>query len=167
MAARAFSVVSENSTVACATLIFVNPASAPNPDIEFLRFWVGDATAAATSAQQRVAVVAQLSSWPTLTGITPNKLNRGEPNASVITTNTSGPMGSAGVTSSADNGGTKTTLWPDAFNILNGYLLVPIPEERIIMASNVAATGSGLGLTLPGVPGTLTGWSYGLTFREV
>ena len=164
MAARAFNVASENSTVACATLIFVHPAAAVNPDIEFLRFWVSDATAAATSAQQRIAIVTQASSFPTLTGVTPNKLNQGEPNASVIVSGTSGQAGQAGVTSSADNGGTKTTLWPDAFNILNGYLLVPIPEERIIMPASHA---SGLGLTVPAAPGTTTGWSYGLTYREV
>jgi hypothetical protein len=167
--AREF-IVSNNgpSTVTgSATLAFINPASAPNPSIEFLRFWVGQ-SASATSAQQTVRIVTQVSSYPNgMTGITPAKLKTADPNASVITSNTSGPMGSAGVNATAENGGTKTIILTDAFNVLNGWLHVPTPAETIIVPANVSATGHGLGLFFPSAPTTTTGWQWGVTYREL
>jgi len=70
---REFSVSSGGVTVAGATtLVFVNPATAPNPNLEFLRFWVGQ-SANATSAQQRVQLETQASAFPTLTASMPRR----------------------------------------------------------------------------------------------
>jgi len=165
---REFCVAIGGSTLAnqAVTLAFLNPASAPNPNIEFLRFWIGQ-SANPTSAQQRMQVVTQVSSYPTLAGFTPAKLKRSDPNASVLTSNTSGPMGSAGINATAENGGTKSIIVEDTFNVVNGGLWVPGPDERIIVPANVSATGAGLGLHLPVAPATLTNWAWGTNFREV
>jgi hypothetical protein len=52
------------------TLNFLNPASAPSINVEYLRHWVGQA-ANATSAQQRIELVTQVTAFPTLVGATP------------------------------------------------------------------------------------------------
>ena len=155
-----------STVAAAATLVFVNPASAPNPNVEFLRFWVGQ-SANATSAQQNVQIVTQVSSYPNgMTGVTPAKLKTADPNASVVIANTSGPMGSAGVNATAENGGAKTVGIRDSFNVLNGWLHVPTPAETLVLPANVAATGHGAGMFFPSAPTTTTGWQWGLVFRE-
>src|ERR1700687_5101604 len=127
---REFSVSSGGQAVAGATtLVFVNAAAAPNPTLEFLRFWVGQ-SANATSAQQRIQLETQASAFPSLTASTPTKLKPSDPNAS-------------GINASAEGAGTKTPVWDDAFNVLNGWLHVPTPAETRVMPASFA---QGLGL---------------------
>ena len=161
---REFSISAGGVTVAGATtMIFLNPAAAPNMNIEFLRFWIGQ-SANATSAQQRVQLVTQASVFPTLTSATPTKLKPADPNASVITGGTSGAAGTAGTNASADGAGTKTIVWDDAFNVLNGWLHVPTPAETRVMPAGFT---QGLGLFFPVAPATLTNWAFGEVYREV
>lgn len=161
---REFSISADNITVAGATtMIFLNPSAAPNPNIEFLRFWVGQA-GVTTTAQQRVQLVTQVTAFPTLTSATPVKLKPADPNASVIAGGTAGAAGTAGINASAEGAGTKTAVWSDVFNVLNGWLHVPTPAETRIMPAGFA---SGLGMFFVAAPGTLTGWSFGEVYREV
>lgn len=161
---REFTISSGGVTIAGATtLLFLNPPAAPNVNIEFLRFWVGQ-SANATSAQQRVQLETQVTAFPTLTAATPVKLKPADPNASVITGGTAGAAGTAGINASAEGGGAKTAVWEDAFNVLNGWLHVPTPPETRIMPAGFA---QGLGLFLPVAPSTLTNWAFGTAFREV
>lgn len=161
---REFSISAGGVTVAgTTTLIFVNPAAAPSMNLEFLRFWIGQ-SANATSAQQRAQLVTQVTTFPTLTSATPTKLKPADPNASVITGGTAGAAGTAGINASAEGAGTKTAVWDDAFNVLNGWLHVPTPAETRVMPAGLA---SGLGLYFPVAPATLTNWAFGLTYREV
>lgn len=161
---REFKISAGNITVAGATtLVFVNPAAAVNPNLEFLRFWVGQ-TANATSAQQRIQLETQVTAFPTLTAATPTKTKETDANVSVITGGTAGAAGTAGTNASAEGGGAKTAVHDDGFNVLNGWLHVPTPPETILKA---AGSSSGLGLFFPSAPATLTGWVFGLTFREV
>lgn len=145
------------------TLVFINPKAAPNPNLEILRWWIGQ-SANATSAQQRVQIEIQGTQFPTLTAATPQKVKPSDPNASIIVGSTNGALGTAGVNSSNDNGGSQTQLSDDAFNVLNGWLSVPTPPETIIMP---AGFGSGIGMKFPVAPGTLTNWAFGCIFREV
>lgn len=158
-----FAVSGENLTVAGATtLVFINPAAAPNVNLEIMRCWIGQ-SANATSAQQRVQLETQVSAFPTLTSATPAKLKRAGA-ASVITGGTAGAAGTAGVNASAEGAGAKTSIFGDAFNVLNGWLWVPTPREVIVMP---AGSTSGFGLFLPTAPATLTGWTFGVTYAEV
>src|SRR5882672_1301253 len=153
---REFTVSTGGSTVTgTSTVIFVNPAAAPNPNIEFMRFWLGQA-ANATSAQQRIQLATQVTSFPTLTTYTPVKLKPSDPNASILTGNTSGAAGTVGINASAEGGGAKTAVWDDAFNVLNGWLHVPTPPETRVMPASFA---SGQGLFFPITPATTTGWA--------
>jgi hypothetical protein len=150
-------------TVAGATTLnFLNPTAAPNVAIEFLRHWVGQ-TANATSAQQRIGLVTQVTAFPTLTSVTPVKLKKADPNVSVIAGGTAGAAGTCGINASAEGAGGKTLWWDDAFNVLNGFLKVPMAPETEEVPSGFA---SGVGLWFPTAPTTLTGWNWGQAYRE-
>src|SRR5258706_2147863 len=168
--AREFVVSISNSTViSTTTLALILPASAPNPSLDFLRFWVGQ-NANATSAQQRINIRTQISSSPTCAAFTPKKLKQGEPNASVITGFVSNTLAGAGINATVEGAGTTALIWEDAFNVLNGWLLVPTPPEVINMPANptvATATAAGIAMQFPSTPATLTGWAWGLVFREV
>lgn len=149
-------------TVAGATtLIFVNPPAAPNANIEFLRYWIGQ-SANATSAQQRVELIEKASVFPTLTAATPAKHKRQDA-VSVIAGGTAGAIATAGINASAEGAGAATVLLDDAFNVLNGWLHVPTPPETFMFPSG---NGKGLGLYFPVAPTTLTNWAFGQIFRE-
>jgi hypothetical protein len=143
------------------TLVFINPAAAPNVNLEFYRCWVGQSQNA-TSAQQRVEIETQVTAFPTLTSTAPNRLKRASA-VSVITGNTTGAAGTSGTDASAEGGGAKTSVWEDAFNVLNGWLWVPTPPETIIMP---AGSSSGIGLFLPVAPANLDNWAFGMVFGE-
>jgi hypothetical protein len=143
------------------TLIFLNPPAAPGVSIRILRLWCSQA-ANATSAQQRIQLVSQVTAFPTLTAATPQPLTRTDA-ASIITGGTAGAAGTAGINASAEGAGAKTVIFEDAFNVLNGYLWVPTPRETVLFK---AGSSSGVGLFFPVAPATLSGWSFGMNFAE-
>ncbi len=151
------------TVVGATTLNFLNPSAAPNVNIEILRHWVGQA-ANATSAQQRVGLVTQVTAFPTLVSVTPVKLKKADPNASVLTGATTGAAGTVGINASAEGAGAKTLWWDDTFNVLNGFLKVPMAPESEIVPAGFA---SGVGLWFPTAPTTLSGWTWGQNYREV
>lgn len=162
MARGVFMVPATNITVAnqAVTLVFVNPGTTAS--LSFRRAWVSQA-ANATSAQQRVQLSTQVTAFPTLTSQAPvtSAMLDG---ASVVTGGTAGAAGTSGINASAEGAGAKTVRIPDAFNVLNGWLWVPTPDEIIVMSAGGSA---GLGLHFPAAPSTLTNWNAGLTFAEV
>jgi hypothetical protein len=162
--AREFVVSSAGITLAnqAVTLVFINPAAAPNFNIEILRCWVGQ-SANATSAQQRVQLETQVTAFPTLVSATPAKLKRADPNVSIIVGGTAGAAGTAGINASAEGAGGKTVIQEDAFNVLNGWLWVPTPAETIVMP---AGSTSGFGMFFPVAAATLTNWAFGVVYRE-
>ena len=146
------------------TLIFVQaPSAAPVTSLEFLRAFVSQA-ANATSNQQRVQLNTQVSAFPTLVSQAPVVLKAGDP-ASKITGGTAGAAGTSGINASAEGAGTKTAVYADAFNVLNGWLWVPTPYETIIESAQ--STAHGFGISFPATPVTLTNWNAGLVFREL
>jgi hypothetical protein len=145
------------------TLVFVNnTVTVPAVNLEYLRYWVGQ-SANATSNQQRIQLVTQVTVWPTVTGATPSKL-KFQDSVSTIVSGTSGTSGTAGINASAEGAGSKTAVLDDAFNVLNGWLMVPTPAETRIMPAGATA---GQGLFFPVAPTVLTNWAFGVHFREV
>lgn len=144
------------------TLAFLNPAAAPNVSYDILRLTCSQ-SGTATSAQQRVQVVTQVTAFPTLVSVTPRHLKLADTVASIVTGATSGAAGTVGVNASAEGGGAKTVLFADNFNVLNGYLWVPTPNEVINVPASFA---SGLGLFLPAAPASLTNWSVAVNYGE-
>lgn len=162
MSLRKYTVADGGIAIAGAsTLVFINNDAAPAQSLDFLRAWVGQ-SANATSAQQRVELETQVTAFPTLTSATPQATKFGDA-VSAIVGGTAGAAGTAGTDASAEGAGAKTTMWPDAFNVLNGWLWVPTPKEVITLRAGEA---SGFGLFLPIAPATLTDWAFGLVFEE-
>lgn len=162
MARGTYMISGTNLTLAnqAVTLIFINPGTTCS--LEILRISVSQA-ANATSAQQRIQLNSQVTAFPTLTAATPSKTSILEA-ASAITGGTAGAAGTCGVNASAEGAGTKTPLYADSFNVLNGWLWVPTPAETIIMSASGAA---GFGVHFPAAPTTLTGWNFQLVYREI
>lgn len=160
--ARTYTVSGGGITIANAvvTLVFINPGTTCSLKIN--RCWVSQ-SANATSAQQRVQLVTQVTAFPTLTSTTPSKMNRGDP-VSAIIGGTAGAAGTAGINASAEGAGSKTVIFDDAFNVLNGWLWVPTPDEHIIMP---ASSASGFGLYFPVAAAALTNWAFGITYTEL
>lgn len=157
-----YTVPATNITLAnqAVTLVFVNVGTTFS--LEFLRAWASYA-ANATSNQQRVQLNTQVTAFPTLTSQAPVKTEVGD-QASAITGGTAGAAGTSGINASAEGAGTKTVVYPDAFNVLNGWLWVPTPRETIKLNASGA---SGFGLHFPAAPVTLSNWNAGVLFGEL
>ncbi len=162
MARGVYTVPAVNITLAnqAVTLIFINPGTTVS--LQVIRAWASQ-SANATSNQQRVQINTQVSVFPTLTSQTPSKSTSID-QASQITGGTSGAAGTCGINASAEGAGTKTVIIADSFNVLNGYLWVPTPNEIFNLPAGASAGG---GLHFPAAPTTLTNWNAGVTFMEV
>ena len=160
--AREYTVTGDNQTVVGGpTLVFINPKASPSSALEFLRCYCSQ-RANATSAQQGIRIGTQVTAFPTVVGATPSKQKISDP-ASLIVSGTGG-AGTSGINASAEGAGSKTINYPDNFNVLNGWLWVATPPETMILGAGEA---SGFGLSMSSTPGTLTGWSFGVVFREL
>lgn len=160
--AREYSIVMTQTTVSAArTLIFINNGTATA--IEILRMWVSqDGTA--TSQQERVQVVTQVTAFPTLTTYTPRAIKgSGEP-ASKIAGGTAGAAGTCGINASAEGAGAKTVMWEFGFNNLNGWEWLGGPYDTLMLPPGGS---SGIGIYLPDTPATTAGWNAGLIYREL
>jgi len=159
---REYTVTGANITVAnqAVTLVVINPVA--GTAIEILRCWVSQ-HANATSAQQRVLLGLKATVFQTVTGATPGKTKSGDPISGIVS-GVAGAAGTCGINASAEGAGGLTTIIPDAFNVLNGYLWVPTPRETIIVR---AADSLAFTLQFPAAPTTLTGWNFGVTFAEL
>jgi hypothetical protein len=151
------------SVAGATTLNCMGALAAPSAAAQYLRHWVGQ-TANATSAQQRIALCTQITTFPSgLTGATPRALKFGDA-SSLWASGTSVAAGSAGVNATTE-AGSRVVLWEDAFNVLNGYLRVNTPSECEVLRT--AATLNSMELYFPAAPGTLASWSWGWNYAEV
>lgn len=161
-----YTVAGNNLTVANAanvSLVALRAATAVTSRasmLEILRAWVTQ-RGVTTGAQQGIQIGSKASAFGTFVSATPSPQVLTGP-ASGISGSTSNAAASAGVNASAEGAGTFTALISDVFNILNGYLWIPTPEERIIVPPDVT-----LVMRLDGAAATLAGWSFGITFREL
>lgn len=161
---REYAVVGQNITVANAavTLVCINPGAARA--IQIVRAWVSQ-NANATSAQLGIQMNLKATAFPTLTSTTPQKLNTSDP-ASLITGGTAGAAGTAGINASAEGAGATTLLYPDNFNALQGWLWTPSisgGEAYVVSGADSLA----FCLKFQAAPATLTGWSFGVHYREI
>ena len=158
---RLFSVAGSQVTIAAAsTLVAINPGVTRS--LGFIRAWVGQ-DANATSAQESIQLNTKATAFSTLTSATPQKLTISDA-AAAITGGTAGAAGTAGINASAEGGGATTVIWPDAFNVLNGWLWVPTPKEIIMFP---ASSSLAFALKFVAAPATLTGWSFGVNYKEI
>lgn len=83
--------------------------------------------------------------------------------SSAFTGNTSviGGTGRSGINSSADSGGTYTSIFPFNFANTAGYLYKPAPDEEIEVPASTF-----FGVRFLASPATTTGWTFTLTIEE-
>lgn len=163
--AREYTVSGDNITVVAAPqLIFLNPSAggAGVPGFEILRAWCSQ-RANATSNQQGIRLGTKLTAFPTLVTVTPAKTKLGDPTANLVG-NTTGAAGTAGMNSSANGAGAEIGVYPDNFNVLNGWLWVATPPETLQF---MPGGTSGFFQQFTSTPVALTGWSYGCCYREI
>lgn len=147
-----YSVTMQGTSVSAAiTLIQIKAGAAKS--VQILRAWVGN-TDVETSNQLRVRLLRKTAT-ATVTSFTPIEFDTDGPAAGAA-----GGTSATGVNASAE-GTDGDVLVDDGFNILNGWLWVPTPEERIV----VPAAGF-LGLKLPAAPAAATVISAGIIFGE-
>ena len=154
--------MSNTAIVADATLLIIHSASANasrGSTLEILSARIGQ-QGVTTNQQLGVILGGKASAFGTYTSATPSPHYIGGV-ASGITGGTAGAAGTAGVDASAEGAGTVTPIIQDSFSCLNGWLWIPTPEERIILLPDTAII-----LKIVGTPGTLTGWSCDMTYRE-
>ena len=163
--AREYSVSGDPITVVAAPqLVFLNPVAAGVAGVGFevIRAWVSQ-RANATSAQQGVRLGSKVTAFPTLVSATPAKTKLGDP-ASALVGGTTGAAGTAGINSSANGAGAEVGIVPDNFNALNGWLWVATPSEGLQF---MPGGTSGFFSQFTNTPATLTGWSFGVLYREL
>jgi hypothetical protein len=72
-----------------------------------------------------------------------------------------GAVARSGINSSADSGGTYTSLYPFNFANTAGYLFKPDPDEQIEIPASTLFV-----VRLLATPGTTTGWTFTLVMEE-
>lgn len=99
----------------------------------------------------------------TTTSVTPVNTELGGP-ASALAGNTSVIGGTAriGINSSADSGGAYTNHYTNTFNVLNGFLYLPVPEERLLVSASTVWC-----VRFAAAPASTTGWNILLAYEEV
>lgn len=159
-----YSVVMKDQTIiANSEMVTIRTATAVTSRasiIRILRAWCSQG-GSATSQELAVQIAQQASTFGTFTGTTPSPHVLGGA-ASGIASGTAQAAATAGTDSSANAAGTKTTVFADGFNNLNGWLWVPTPEERIIVPLDTCIV-----LALIGTPTALGNWTAGMTFEEM
>jgi hypothetical protein len=147
-----YTVLMEDTSVSGAiTLIQLKPVTVT---LLLLRAWISQRNLTA-SAQQRVQILRK-SAAATVTSFTPRPYGGSDQAAKSV-----GGASATGVNASGE-GTDGDVLVADAFNILNGWLWVPTPEERITVPA-----GGFLALKLPAAPGSAMNINAGMVFAEV
>lgn len=149
---RVYSVELVNQAVnAAITLVQVKAGAASI--FRILRAWCSQSNQT-SSAQQAIEIVRK-SAAATVTSATPLLIDPGDSAANAV-----GGTSATGTNANAE-GTDGDILYRDNFNVLNGWLWVPVPEERIL----VAPSGI-IGLKFPIAPGASMTVSAGFLIGE-
>lgn len=164
--ANAYTISGTNLTVANAavTLAIIRAATAVSSrgsllEVDSVR--VSQYQATPTSAMQRILLAQKASAFGTYVSVTPAPALIGGP-ASAIAGGTSNAAATCGMNASAEGAGTVTNIVADGFNVLNGWVWVPTPEERIILLPDTTFI-----VKFDVAPSVLTGWGFTVAFREL
>jgi hypothetical protein len=165
--ARQYTANMANVTVTSTNTWVALSCPSPSPAIEVLRAWASQ-HANATSAQQEIRLVTQFNQ------ATANQVVGAAATLGVVISNdpatklsasTVCGAGAATVNCTSDGNGAKSVLYPDNFNVLNGWLWVPTPNETHILSA--LASSVSYGLFAASTPGTTSNWSAGLSYHEL
>lgn len=134
------------------TLIQVKAGA--DTSLEIIRAWCSQENTD-TSDQQEIQIVRKTAA-ATVTSFTPILLSPNYGAAKAV-----GGTAATGHTATVE-GTDGDIVYRDAFNLINGWLYVPTPEERIKLAG-----GDTIGLKLTAAPGASTNFTAGVIFGEI
>lgn len=151
----AYNLVRTSTTTS--TAITVNVVWVPvTTATETTRAWVNQSTVT-TSAQTRIQLLRKTGTAPTVSSQNPALVGPPGTQASKCV----GGVAATGITASAE--GTDGTVYvEEGFNIVNGWLYLPVPEERVMI---LGSTASGIALKFPTAP-TSAGYVSGIEWLE-
>ena len=153
MLGRAYSVMMPPRAVTGAiTLVQLKAAS--TVVCQVVRAWCSQ-TNLTSSAMQQIEIVRKTAA-ATVTSFTPLLMQPGDAAAASV-----GGTAATGINATVE-GTDGDILYPDAFNVLTGWLWVPTIEERIVVPP-----GGIIGVKLPVAPGSSMTTICGITFREI
>src|SRR5262245_10798581 len=160
---RVYTVTGENLTLGTGSVLVALRTAAINSAAAVVRPLRVEVTqsGSTTSAQVRLLFSTRDTAGTlTLTSVTAVNAFLGGP-ASGLTGNTApaGGDGRIGINSSADSGGTYANHWASAPNQLNGYLYLPVPEERITIPPSTVWC-----VRFAAAPASTTGWDILLVY---
>lgn len=144
-------VLNKAVTIATAITIIQIKSGATTP-LELLRVTLSQ-KGSTTSAQERIQILRKTGA-ATVTSFTPLLLDPGDSAAASV-----GGTAATGITGTAE-GSDGDVLVDEGFNVLNGWLWLPTPEERIWVPS-----AAFIALKFPSAPATQT-WSAAIYYRE-
>lgn len=113
------------------------------------------------STQLGIAIGRKVTAFGTYVSATPAPMVIGGP-ASAIAGGTAGAAATCGVTASAEGAGAFTPVIQDNFNVLNGYLWQPTPDEELFVPP-----GEMVAIKFLQTMTILTGWDLDLVFEEI
>lgn len=164
---RVYSVHGENLTLGTGSVLLAFRTAADGVTaggiIQLIRVEVTQ-SGSTTSAQVRLVFSTRDTAGTlTLTSVTPvNRILGGPASALVGNTAPAGGAARIGINSSADSGGTYTNHFANSPNQLNGYLYLPVPEERIIVPPATVWSAR-----FAAAPTSTTGWTVTCVFEEI
>lgn len=141
----------QRQTVATAITILQVKAGSKSP-LELIRAGLSQ-KGSTTSAQESIQILRK-TVGAAVTGATPALLNPNDPAAGAASSST----GTGYVATS--EGTDSTILLEDGFNVLNGWMFLPTPEERIYVPA-----GGILAMKFPTAPASQS-WNAYMVFRE-
>jgi len=150
---RTYKVTLDNVAVTTIKTLIQLKAGTTVP-LVLLRAWCSQ-NSLTSSAMQRIQIVRKIAA-ATVTSATPLLLDPGDSTSAAV-----GGTSATGTNASAE-GTDGDILYHDNFNVLNGFLWVPVPEERIIIPP-----GGIVGLKLADAPGSSMTTSAGLVWGEI
>lgn len=162
MANRVYTINGVNQTVAGATTL-VGIRAGTTCALEILRIWANQYQSGSPAGSMcRIQVGYQAAVLPTVVAATPQKTVETDP-VSQIAGGTALAAGTCGINASAEGAGTKTAKWDEGFHNFNGYLWTPSKDESLVIAPGGS---SSFYVYFPVAPSILTGWDFGVTFKE-
>lgn len=149
MASGRYTVLAEAQTISTAITI-LELTAASTAALELYRAWISQG-GSTTSAMARIQILRKSGTITgTATPPTANPLEVGMP-----------AFGGTVKWKATAEGTDGAVIYSDSFNVLNGWLWLPVPEERIMVPpSGIIA------LKFPAAPASHA-FTYGLSFREI
>lgn len=166
MTGKLTSLFGENQTLSTGSIMVALQTAAVNSagaQVRLKRLEIGQSGTTTLAMCRAEIATRDTAGTLTVTSLAPKTLRPVAGPASGIAGNTAPAGGTArsGITSTADSGGTYTTLRPFAFANTAGYLWKPDPDEEIWIPPSTLVV-----VRFVTAPGTLTGWTFTLDLIE-